>query len=72
MSISGPGMWMPKQKEGKNWVVNYTIVLNSKPHEQSRKFRVRADAYDFIEESKRQLSRDSRVTSSKFKVEKLA
>lgn len=65
------GMWMPKQKDGKNWIVNYTITLDGEDHNQSRKFRVREDASDFVKQSKLTLSRDDRVSSSKFKISKL-
>lgn len=69
--MNGPGMWMPKRKDGKNWIVDYTVTLNGEDHSQSRKFRVRQDAYDFIESAKATLERDDRVSSSKFNISKL-
>jgi len=47
------GMWQPKQKDGKNWRVDYTVTTNDgAEHQQSRKFRVRDDAYQFISRAK--------------------
>ena len=63
MSMNGPGMWMPKQKEGKNWVVDYTIDMDGKTHTQNRKFRVQEDAYEFVKELKK-LVADSRTTAT--------
>jgi hypothetical protein len=60
------GMWQPKQKDGKNWQVDYTITLDGNVHNQSRKFRVRDDATDFIKTSKNTLDRNDNVTHYKF------
>jgi hypothetical protein len=68
--MSGPGMWMPKQKDGKNWIVKYVIRLNGEYHHESRKFRVRADGYDFITTSKATLEANSEVDYFKFMVPK--
>ncbi|MCH8239746.1 MAG: enoyl-CoA hydratase/isomerase family protein, partial [Proteobacteria bacterium] len=44
MNVGGP---VTAAKGGKNWIVNYTVTLeNGTTHDQSRKFRVRADAYE--------------------------
>ena len=69
--MSGPGMWMPKQKSGKNWSVDYTIVINGESNTCERKFRVKEDAAHFVTQSKRTLSLDERVTEYTFKVRKL-
>ena len=68
MSMSGPGMWMPKQKEGKNWEVIYSGKINGEDFSQSRKFRIRADAQDFINDSKPLFARDERVSDVSFKI----
>ena len=62
----GPGMWMPKQKDGKNWIVSYTAVINGKTVNVDRKFRVKSDASNFIKDSTKILKADDRVTSFKF------
>jgi len=62
----GPGMWMPKQKDGKNWIVSYSAVINGKTVNVDRKFRVKSDALDFIKDSTKILKKDDRVTSFKF------
>lgn len=59
------GMWMPKQKDGKNWVVEYTLTMDGVDHAQSRKFRVRDDAQQFVNRAK-ELVADPRTTASKF------
>ena len=69
--MRGPGMWMPKQKEGKNWVVNYTVVVNGESKDSARMFRVRQDAVDFVAEAKSLFSKDKRVSSSKFSISKI-
>ncbi len=73
--MSTLGMWQPKQKDGKNWIVRYTVeALDGAKHGQSRKFRVRSDAYDFIEQTKRLLPDVARVPaiqSFTYKVSKL-
>jgi len=71
MSYSGPGMWMPKQKTGKNWIVNYTVTLNGAKHICARKFRVKSDATDFVRDSKNTLRKNSDVSSFHFKTNKL-
>lgn len=68
---SNLGMWMPKQKDGKNWIVNYEIILNGETKRQSRKFRVRHDAQVFINRAKQVLSRDGRVETASFKLSKI-
>ena len=67
----GPGMWQPKQKDGKNWIVNYTVTLDGEEHQQHRKFRVREDARIFIDNATKNLERDERVTSSNFQLSKI-
>ena len=47
--MSSPGMWMPKQKDGKNWIVSYSGIANGEAFNQDRKFRVREDARDFVD-----------------------
>jgi len=71
MGYGGPGMWMPKQKEGKNWIVKYSITINGKVHKQTRKFRIRADATDFIKHAKGVLKSNDDATNWKFTIEKL-
>ena len=68
----GPGMWMPKQKDGKNWIVNYTITMDGEDHTQSRKFRVRDNAYVFVNKMK-DLVADPRTTATNvtYKVSKI-
>jgi hypothetical protein len=64
--MRGPGMWMPKQKDGKNWIVNYTITkADGTVGQQSRKFRVRDDAHRFINRAK-ELRDDPRTDIVKF------
>ena len=58
------GMWQPKQKDGKNWIVNYTITMDGEDHVQSRKFRVRDDAQQFVKRAK-ELVADPRTTATK-------
>lgn len=55
MSMNGPGMWMPKQKDGKNWELFFSVeVLASgeKIVDRRKSFRVQADAYDWIAKMK--------------------
>ena len=59
-------MWMPKQKDGKNWIVSYSVKMNGKTHNADRKFRVKSGALDFIKDSTKTLKKDDRVTSFKF------
>lgn len=62
--MNGPGMWMPTRQDGKNWIVNYTVTLeDGTTHDQHRKFRVRADAYEFISRTK-ELIADPRTNSA--------
>lgn len=63
---AGPGMWMPKQKDGKNWIVEYEVTVSGKVHNQSRKFRVKSDAQRFITSSKKTFKDDARVTKYSF------
>jgi hypothetical protein len=65
-SYGGPGMWMPKQKDGKNWIVAYSITMNGKTTKVDRKFRIKSDASNFIKDSTKTLKKDDRVTSFKF------
>ena len=54
--MSYPGMWMPKQKDGKNWEVTFSItVLNSGERIENRTkgFRIRKNALEWISEIKR-------------------
>ena len=60
------GMWMPKQKDGKNWQVDYTATHDGEVVNQSRKFRVREDATAFIKNAKEVFSRNRRVTEFNF------
>jgi len=62
---------MPTRKDGKNWIVEYSCLLNGEHFEQSRKFRIRADAQEFIKSAKAAFKRDERVTKVKFKLNKL-
>jgi len=66
MSMNGPGMWMPKQKDGKNWEVSYSGLYEGKPFATSRKFRVKANALDFIKASKKTFALDDRVSNIVF------
>ena len=68
--MSHIGMYQPQQKDGKNWIVKYSITLNGVVKENSRKFRVRADAQNFVTNAKSTVSRDDRVTASSFKISK--
>ena len=65
-SYGGPGMWMPKQKDGKNWIVAYSITMNGKTTKVDRKCRIKSDASNFIKDSTKTLKKDDRVTSFKF------
>lgn len=64
--MNGPGMWMPKQKDGKNWQVDYTAIHDGELVEQSRKFRVRDDALEFIKYAKGVFANNTRVREFKF------
>jgi hypothetical protein len=66
------GMWQPKRKDGKNWRVDYTITLDGEDHTQTRKFRVRADATDFVRNAKHTLKQNPAVTAYTFKVSKIS
>lgn len=47
-------MWMPKQKDGKNWRVRFIAkTVEGDQHEGTKKFRVRQDAYNWIKEMQR-------------------
>jgi hypothetical protein len=49
--MSGPGMWMPKQKDGKNWELYFslTVVATGEVITDRRKsFRVVADARNWV------------------------
>jgi len=46
--MNGPGKWMPKQKDGKNWQVDFTCIENGEQYTVSKRFRVRQDAQDEI------------------------
>ena len=52
--MNGPGMWMPKQKDGKNWKVDFTLTLlnPSETVTRTKTFRIRANAYDWINDIK--------------------
>jgi len=52
MAGSRLGMWQPKRKDGKNWKVSYSGTYNGKPFEQTRSFRIKADATQFIKTAK--------------------
>lgn len=64
--MNGPGMWMPKQKDGKNWQVDYTVTMDGQDHAQNRKFRVRDDATIFITHAKAVFKANPRVTAFNF------
>jgi len=66
---------MPTRKDGKNWIVNYTVTLDDgSTHDQSRKFRVRDDAQAFINNAKRLItdprSNAVKITHTISKIEK--
>lgn len=69
---SNLGMWMPKQKDGLNWKVDFTITAGGETHERTKKFRVRDNAQDFINETKK-LVADPRnnATAATFKISKI-
>ena len=70
--MRGPGMWMPKQKDGKNWKVDYEFTFkNGEVKGNNRKFRVRADAQRFVQMAKDSTSRDDRLAKTKFKISKI-
>lgn len=48
--MNGPGMWMPKQKAGKNWQVEFTVTAlhNNETVSRTKTFRIRANAYEWI------------------------
>jgi hypothetical protein len=69
--MSAPGMWMPKQNYGKQWIVNYSVVMSGDLVEAHRKFRVKADASEFVKEAKETFAADSRIESVKFEVSKI-
>lgn len=72
MGMRGPGMWMPKQKDGKNWIVKFTFTFKGEGDKNnSRKFRIKADALEFIKFAKNHIENDERVIGSTFKLEKL-
>ena len=42
------GMWMPKQKDGLNWAVDFSVTkADGATQEGTKKFRVQADAANF-------------------------
>ena len=50
------GMWMPKQKEGKNWELSFSaelVATGEKIVDRRKSFRVRADAYNWIAQMKK-------------------
>ena len=59
-------MWMPKQKDGKNWKVDYTAIHDGELVEQTRKFRVREDAVEFVKRAKKVFAGNRRVTEFNF------
>jgi hypothetical protein len=44
------GQWMPKQKDGKNWKVDFTVTTlhNNETVTRTKTFRVREDAQDWV------------------------
>lgn len=53
--MAHPGMWQPKQKDGRNWAVTFSvdrIDTNEEIRDRVKTFRVRADAYLWIERMK--------------------
>ena len=71
MPMNGPGMWMPKRKYGKHWQVSYSLTVGRETHEKTRKFRVKADARDFVDYVKSLSKRNPDITNFTFKIEKL-
>ena len=56
MNCKGTGMWMPKQKYGKNWELNFSVTLlndGTSIVDRRKSFRVKADAAEWIREMKR-------------------
>lgn len=52
MSGSRLGVWMPKQKDGKNWKVDWVVEDNQGIKEGTRTFRVKANAQNWINKTR--------------------
>ena len=58
--MNGPGMWMPKQKDGKNWELTFSATpinggqIGDRIVNRRKAFRIRADAEEWIRLMKRQ------------------
>lgn len=66
------GQWAAKQKDGKNWVVEYNLKVSGEVVQQNRKFRIKADALAFVKEAKQIFAQDERASDVSFKVDKTA
>jgi hypothetical protein len=62
---------MPKQKDGFNWRVDYTVTIDGVTKSNNRKFRVTADARGFVTAARAKFTSDPRVTTFKFTTSKI-
>lgn len=68
--MQGPGMWMPKQKDGLNWIATVEVEENGERYTVTRKARVQAEARQKVqdirdvEQTKAGVARNFRVISS--------
>ena len=68
--MSAPGMWQPKQKDGKNWEVFFSLEVvgtGEKIADRRRTFRVVADARDWIATVKNQTVEANQIKEPNFK-----
>ena len=68
--MSKPGMWMPKQKDGKNWEVIFSVEViysGEKIVDRRKSFRVQEDARRWIAEMRKQSVEAKQVKEPMFK-----
>ena len=68
--MSKPGMWMPKQKDGKNWEVIFSVEViysGEKIVDRRKSFRVQDDARQFINEVRKYSEEAKRVKEPRYR-----
>ena len=63
------GVWMPKQKDGKNWEVDFSVIglCDGELRTGTKKFRVRANALKWIAGVKHESIESNEVKEPLFK-----
>lgn len=69
--MRGPGMWMPKRNYGAHWTVEFSITRDDAVASNSKNFRTRQSARDFIDYATRLFNKDERITAFSFNLKKI-